>query len=508
MPFLAILHAIIAVVSVVLVCICILKCSTPHMRLFTLYALCVSVFAVCYYFILVSSSQSAALTAHQIHNIATPFTAGLFFLFINAYCETPIKKPQYIAFIFAFPCIIALLIQIQPFQHLYFSNYIFTNHGSFSLLYSTPGSLYYAFAAYSAVIIIITLITILRYARLKGLRNVRILLICTILPVLAAVLHIFNILPLGYSPLAATLLICASIMFWHIIHHRQKQYPALHHESILQNLKDAFILIDAQGSFLDANSMAKRYFPSLANAQKSQVFADIPSLPPALYSKYSEDSCFIHEFEGDTLYLRISRSPLSCNGTVYATSIMVYDDTENRDTIEKLQDLATHDALTGLYNRGTFFSFATRDFDLCVRKREAGSVLMLDIDHFKQVNDLHGHTWGDKVLISIARVLNDRLRHTDMSGRYGGEELVVWLPGAGLDEAAIIADVIRRAVEHTIFTSADGIFSVTISIGVSGINYSYHQTFDDIINEADTALYKAKQTGRNRVCSYVHTGGT
>lgn len=109
---------------------------------------------------------------------------------------------------------------------------------------------------------------------------------------------------------------------------------------------------------------------------------------------------------------------------------MFYDVTQLHQLMNDLHEMATHDGLTGLLNRATFFRYAQRDFELARRAEQDISVLMLDIDFFKNVNDQHGHQCGDEVLSQVADILRERLRRTDICGRYGGEEFCVLLPGA------------------------------------------------------------------------------
>jgi len=122
---------------------------------------------------------------------------------------------------------------------------------------------------------------------------------------------------------------------------------------------------------------------------------------------------------------------------------------------------------------------------------------MLDIDHFKSVNDSHGHDVGDQVLVAIATCLSDNVRSSDVCARYGGEEFVILLPKTPLQEAAVFADRLRQLIEATSITLPnEKSLSVTTSLGVA----QWHQGNDDVIVSADQHLYQAKSSGRNRVC--------
>ena len=128
------------------------------------------------------------------------------------------------------------------------------------------------------------------------------------------------------------------------------------------------------------------------------------------------------------------------------------------------------------------------------------SLLLLDIDRFKSVNDTHGHDIGDKVIIAIAQACEAQLRHSDSVGRFGGEEFAVLLPETRLAEAAAFADRLRQAVAATRVAAPAGELAVTISIGVSAVCAG--ATATSLIKEADLALYDAKRAGRDRVAVF------
>ncbi len=168
--------------------------------------------------------------------------------------------------------------------------------------------------------------------------------------------------------------------------------------------------------------------------------------------------------------------------------------------VSRLTDLAQRDPLTGLLNRRSI----TR-LNEAIRKgvadRRRMSVLLLDIDHFKRVNDTHGHPFGDTVLQAVATVLRDNTRTGDEVARWGGEEFVVWLPHTPLDAARAAAEKIRRKIEAVPLRAADGgAVGVTASIGVAQLLAG--EDLEHAVSRADECLYKAKRSGRNRVVAW------
>ncbi|BDT68880.1 putative diguanylate cyclase DgcT [Comamonadaceae bacterium OS-1] len=158
------------------------------------------------------------------------------------------------------------------------------------------------------------------------------------------------------------------------------------------------------------------------------------------------------------------------------------------------------DSLTGLANRRHFVHTAQRELDLALRHRLPLALLILDIDHFKRVNDTHGHDAGDKVLVEVARRCAQGLRTTDLLARWGGEEFVVLLPNTPLEHARQLAERMREAVAFSaqLHAPKDAV-RVTISMGAAGMAEGEPMTLDALVQAADNALYDAKRAGRNQV---------
>lgn len=174
----------------------------------------------------------------------------------------------------------------------------------------------------------------------------------------------------------------------------------------------------------------------------------------------------------------------------------------NALTHDRLQDLASMDPLTAIYNRRFGLNRLREEFQRALRGQLPLSVVMIDLDHFKQINDTHGHLMGDRVLVAVSDVVRDTLRDEDILIRYGGEELLVVLPGADLKMGASIADRIRHLIESmVIMDEQHHQLSVTASMGVSAIPRAFTDNELQLIKAADDALYQAKAAGRNRVFS-------
>ena len=167
-------------------------------------------------------------------------------------------------------------------------------------------------------------------------------------------------------------------------------------------------------------------------------------------------------------------------------------------SFKKLEELAVTDQLTGVFNRRRLFEEGDRVLDVCRRAGHPCSVLMLDLDHFKAVNDLHGHAAGDLVLKHVASTLGKHIRASDILARYGGEEFALVAPNSGLHETRLLAERLRQEVEHHGVPDGDKLLQVTVSIGVAQNGHA-DADLRGLLEQADKALYLAKQNGRNRV---------
>ena len=175
------------------------------------------------------------------------------------------------------------------------------------------------------------------------------------------------------------------------------------------------------------------------------------------------------------------------------------DITDRQALLTKLELQARQDYLTGLNNRGIFMELAERELKKTLRYGYPFTVLMLDIDRFKKINDSFGHKAGDLVLKTLAEVFRATLREGDTVGRVGGEELVVLLPETNADGAIAVAERIRSTVETMPVPVGDSTIKFTVSIGASKPIFQ-NCTLDILLGQADRALYQAKNEGRNRLC--------
>lgn len=247
-----------------------------------------------------------------------------------------------------------------------------------------------------------------------------------------------------------------------------------------------------------------------ANGPEYRVLQPSGMLGPILWTSFSEgwNTYLVLEKTGESVAGRVQetmRSSLLAGGllavTLYGISLSIILAARKKieEQTRRLEDLASKDPLTGLHNRIYFSRIMEREVARIGRTGEESCLLLLDIDNFKRINDSFGHPCGDAVLSTIASVVRSQLRNTDDVARFGGEEFAILLPGTTLDGAHSVADKIRSAIQCCCFDGLPPSLCVTASIGIAALNGDQGLSLELAYQEADRALYRAKELGRNRI---------
>ena len=221
------------------------------------------------------------------------------------------------------------------------------------------------------------------------------------------------------------------------------------------------------------------------------------------FSKF--ELSFIHP-DGKKKHVSVSEYIATDEGGATVIEGIVEDITSRIELENTLEHMALFDSLTGLYNRKAIEFALTNEIQRSGRYQHQVSVLLLDLDHFKLVNDTHGHQAGDRVLEAFATVLSDSIRTSDSAGRYGGEEFIVLLPETALEHATAMAERLRQRISELRVNYEDNIIELTTSIGVA-VFPDHADAWEELNPRLDKALYAAKHAGRNcvKVANQVST---
>ena len=225
------------------------------------------------------------------------------------------------------------------------------------------------------------------------------------------------------------------------------------------------------------------------------LFDDPGWMMARIGSEPAAPSAGILEWKGKVLSVHASTIRHK-GGQAIGSAALIRDITEEKRLEQKLKEQSITDTLTGIFNRRQFDEVLATEFKRWKRYRQPVSVMMIDVDHFKNFNDTHGHDCGDHVLAAIGGVLRELSRPAQIPCRYGGEEMVIVMPGVVEQEGAKLAEKIRQCISQL---EVDGL-RVTVSIGVAGLPGHEVEDTDALVKLADDALYVAKENGRNQVC--------
>lgn len=305
------------------------------------------------------------------------------------------------------------------------------------------------------------------------------------------------------------------------------------YQRIFEYTPDALLVIDDAGRISLANAQAE----SLFGYDRSELIGQpVEMLVPSRFAarhvehraRFGDEThsrpmgatteLFARRKDGSELPVDIMLSPMIVQGS-HLILCVVRDITERKaaqDELERqttelrklhaeLELLANHDGLTGLYNWRAFYEHTGQMLRNAHRRQESASLMILDLDHFKAINDQFGHAEGDRVLQAVAATLRATARQTDIVARHGGEEFAVAALGLTEAESLVAAERLREAV-----AAIDNLkYPVTTSVGIATLVMDAHtpepsRMLSELLDQADQALYAAKRSGRDRVCHYAH----
>lgn len=272
---------------------------------------------------------------------------------------------------------------------------------------------------------------------------------------------------------------------------------------VIRHFPGGVLLENADGRILVVNQALCDLFglevppDSLTGTERDRFYQllDLQSAVAAPEDRRQDNQRISELIMTDGRTLQINQIPIRIKDTDVGKLWIAADITEWREHERNLERLATTDPLTGLANRRALLQGMERELRRTGPGHVEGALLVLDLDHFKSINDTYGHAAGDKVLVHLAHLLRSMLRQNDIAGRLGGEEFAVLLPGAERERALAIAERLRLAVEHSAIEYEGRVIAVTASIGLAPLEGEV----DGIFALADEALYRAKNEGRNRM---------
>lgn len=493
--------------SIVLFSFLVYKKRSIRAAYITFLSIAVSFYLIGNYIEISNASILAASVGLVVRFIAIPFIPTLWLLSVREFCGVPFKG-RVIALLIVIPTIAAYLAINWEHSDVFFKSVHYLNDDHIGNLYITPGPLYRLFLAYSYAINlwgIMTLIRSFREGTKKVKQQTRLFLASALLPVFTVGTYIVKIHGYNVDVTPYGLLISLTFFVFALFKFGVLNLSYLVKEKAIDNIQEGLILFDHEGLYLESNSAAQNIIPSLRRMKIGMNLVEAEGLPfgPSIFELEHKEDEPAHEFsvenEGESKTYSISTSRIYHDKKVVGYSIVLNNITLFKSMLSSFKEKSITDPLTGVYNRAFLFEKGEASFENFKYSKEWFSVIMLDIDFFKKVNDTHGHVYGDYVLKALAAICTAHLRKSDLLARYGGEEFCVLLFSSSLEHAHTKAELLRHKISEYTFNN-DGIsIQLTASFGVASITEK-DASFLDIVKRADANLYKAKETGRNRVC--------
>ena len=439
-----------------------------------------------------------------VEYLALPWAGGLWVL---AACKHNGLKPRPVL-LFVIPCI-TFVAHYTNFHNLFYTAPMTMEHrGPFWVLTVQRGPLSMLDNAYLLVAFVIG-----AWIYLSGLRNASslfrkqaiVMVLGSFLPFAGYFSYLGGLSPWGLDITPVTLGLTCLVLYYGIFYYGIFDLAPLARNLIFNSMRDAVLVLDTYDRLLDFNPAAQILLPVLSKrslgAPVLPMLTDTSALADAVIRGEDKTEIVIEQPEPHSFQVHIWPlfSSSGRESRQVGRAVICADITAQVHLREELRSRAETDPLTGVANRRRFYQALEVECIRFTRGHAPLSVLMIDLDHFKEVNDQYGHAAGDAVLQQVAQIFLTILRKTDLLARYGGEEFSILLPETRLEGAKIIAERIRRALCKSPL-DVDGVrISLTVSIGVASHAEDHEATPEILLKKADLALYRAKAAGRNRV---------
>lgn len=441
-----------------------------------------------------------------IQYIGMPISSPLGLLFVMKYLGIKVTKKRCIA-LFIIPFISLVMVATNDLHHLHYKVFEIDPVLGAPYIYQEIGIWYIIHGVFIFGCMLVALLLVFSQWKetAKVYRPQLITLMCgQFVPMLTAFLYLIGITPPGIDPVPMIIWLSSLLYVWAISSSRMFTIMPIAKDTIFNSIDDGVIVLDEMYRLIEFNEASKRMFAPLNKGMFGMDFAKVwPVLSGVPFPLNLNKTVFIGEIQlnndpSKKIY-QVRTSPLQHANNRKGLLLIFTDITELKMLQVKLQHQAYHDELTQIYNRRAFFKKCEEDFVVARKAYSPYTVILMDIDYFKKVNDTFGHDVGDQLLKHVVKVCQALLNDGMLFARYGGEEFVLALKGWSVLEGATLANKLRMALETQPLIITEGVITVTISSGVAEALPEQEETINQLLNKADKALYEAKRAGRNQV---------
>ncbi|MCD4751687.1 MAG: diguanylate cyclase [Anaerolineaceae bacterium] len=336
-------------------------------------------------------------------------------------------------------------------------------------------------------------------------KQAALLLIGSLIPWIGMVVYALELTPYNLDTSPISMSLSGLIFSFGFLKLRLFDIVPLARDVIFESMNDGVLVMDTHDQIIDFNPHLLAMLPRIPRTPVGfsafDALADYPVLLEMIKDSSFQPVEFSVDIAGTIYHYRSTPALLRDWRKKEAGKIIVlHDYTQMKQLLEQLEELATRDSLTGIYNRRHFNKLAAEELYRFQRYGGSMSLIMMDIDYFKRINDTYGHAAGDAALRAVVKVCEGALRQSDIMGRYGGEEFVFLMPQTDSTAALNTAHRLLTAIEQHHIEYEGHSFVVEASFGVASVASPSNILLDEILRCVDQALYEAKKAGRNQIC--------
>jgi diguanylate cyclase (GGDEF)-like protein len=426
------------------------------------------------------------------------------------------RRRTWLAAAFAMSVVTLGVVYTNPLHDLYHANPRMDTAGPFALFDFDRGAWYWVFQAYGALAVLTANAVFLRAWRSAPeprRTQARMLFFASVIPWLGSLVNLAGVLPLRVDVMPFTLVATSFLLYRGVVRHRLSDLAPIARDLVFERMGDAAVVLDPEGRVLDQNRAAVAVLGRLAGPNQEPVLLaerhpELAAVVASTEQELDPGDISVH------VTLRDEPSSVTLQGRTYSVRLVELREGERRHLARVLvlreitryvelegllRTLAATDELTGIANRRHFLASAGRDLERTRRSGRPLSLLMLDLDRFKRINDHHGHLVGDAVLRAVSAAVVTDLRAGDVAGHYGGEEFAILLPETDETVAALVAERVRRDIAAVVVQVPGAIVRVTASVGCCTARLPDVPDLDALLACADAAQYRAKVLGGDAV---------
>ncbi|QTN01106.1 diguanylate cyclase [Sediminibacillus dalangtanensis] len=473
---------------------------------FILYTASITVYCFAYAFGLMATSLWEMKFWTAVQYVGLPFSPLLGLLFVMKYLGMKITKKSLVALLIL-PFMSFLMVATNDFHHLHYRIFEIDPVLGVPYVHQEIGVWYMIHGIFTfACMFVAFLLVLSRWKETSRVyRSQLFAVMCgQLVPMVTAFVYLTGFTPSGIDPVPMVLWLSSLLYLWAINSSRLFTLMPIAKDAIFHSINDGVIVLDESFRLIEFNQAVKKMLPKLSKNLFGVEFKQVwPILSGAPLPSKIEPVDFQREVlltvDDARRTYQVRTAPLQ---QAKGLLIIFTDITEIKRLQLRLENLAYYDELTQLYNRRAFFQKCEEAFSEAKNNALPLTVILMDVDFFKNVNDTYGHHIGDQLLIHVAKICQDQLQENILFARYGGEEFVLGMAGKNAREGWELAEQLRTSVETHALQTTEGMVSVTLSCGVAEAEKVPEETLNLVLNKADKALYAAKGEGRNQVKIY------